>query len=103
MYLLNILIVIIVGAFLKHITKKTLEQPIEVGGKTVLRMNSMFKLLGLTCMFLGWSMPILFLIIEDYSKDGMIIMFGLLIFFLVRDIGYILGVKIIMFSMTRMK
>jgi hypothetical protein len=75
------IIIIIVGAFLWYISRKTLEQPIENEGKSVLRFNSIFRLIGIASMTLGLFMPIYSFIIDDFSKDGIIVMFGLLIFF----------------------
>ena len=75
------IITIIVGAFLWYISRKTVERPIEIEGKSVLKFNSIFRLIGIASMALGLFMPIYSFIIDDFSKDGIIIMFGLLIFF----------------------
>jgi apolipoprotein N-acyltransferase len=81
-----IIITIIVGLFLWYISRQTDQQPINIEGKSLLKFNPIFGLIGLGCMCLGLFMPFYSWIIDDFTTDGLLIMFGLLVFFF--GIGY---------------
>lgn len=75
------IISIIVGAFLWYISRQTTLRPLEIKGKSVLKFNAIFGLLGMVFMTLGLFMPFYSFIINDFSRDGIIIMISLLAFF----------------------
>jgi Ca2+/Na+ antiporter len=75
------IIAIIVGAFLWYISRQTNIQPVEIEGKSILKFNPIFGLVGMVSMALGLFMPFYPFIINDFSRDGIMVMMALLIFF----------------------
>jgi hypothetical protein len=74
------IITIIVAVFLWYISRQTSKEPVAIGGKSILKFNPIFGLLGIYCMTLGLFMPFYSWIINDFTIKGLSIMFGMFAF-----------------------
>jgi hypothetical protein len=74
-----IIIAIVIGSFLWDISRQTSKKPLSIAGKSLLKLNPIFGLIGLAFMGLGLFIPFYLWIINDLKNDGLLTMLGLLV------------------------